>query len=95
VKYSVDANLDLTLAYYGYHQSNYASTAEFAGCTTSASAFCRGELRDFSFDAVYKLSKRFDAFAGVMYSGVADGLANGYIYSKNNLNPTIGVRFTF
>jgi predicted porin len=56
---------------------------------------CSGELRDFSIDAVYKLSKRFDAFAGVMYSGVADGLANGYIYSRNNFNPTIGVRFTF
>jgi predicted porin len=94
-KYSVDANLDLTVAYYGYHQSNYASTTEFAGCTTSVSSFCRGELRDFSFDAVYKLSKRFDVFAGVMYSGVADGLANGYVFSKNNLNPTIGARFTF
>jgi predicted porin len=95
VKYSVDANLDLTVAYYGYHQSNYATTAATAGCTTSVSATCSGELRDVSFDAVYKLSKRFDAFAGVMYSGVADGLANGYIYSKNNFNPTIGVRFTF
>jgi predicted porin len=94
-KYSVDANLDLTVAYYGYHQSNYATTVATAGCTTSVSATCSGELRDFSFDAVYKLSKRFDAFAGVMYSGVADGLANGYIYSKNNFNPTIGVRFTF
>jgi hypothetical protein len=30
-----------------------------------------------------------------MYSGVADGLANGYVFSKNNLNPTIGARFTF
>jgi hypothetical protein len=44
---------------------------------------------------VYKLSKRFDAYAGVMYSAVADGLANGYIYSKNNFDPTLGVRFTF
>jgi predicted porin len=94
-KYSVDPNLDLTVAYYGYHQSNYATTVATAGCTTSVSATCSGELRDFSVDAVYKLSKRFDAFAGVMYSGVADGLANGYIYSKNNLNPTIGARFTF
>jgi predicted porin len=94
-KYQVDANLDLTVAYYGYHQSNYATTVATAGCTTSVSATCSGELRDFSFDAVYKLSKRFDAFAGVMYSGVVNGLANGYIYSKNNLNPTIGVRFTF
>jgi predicted porin len=93
-KYSVDPNLDLTIAYYGYHQSSYA-TGKTAGCTTIAAATCSGELRDVSFDAVYKLSKRFDAFAGVMWSDVADGLANGYIYSKNNFNPTIGVRFTF
>ena len=95
VKYSVDSKLDVTLAYYGYHQSNFSSVAVSAGCTTAAYAACSGELRDFSIDAVYKLSKRFDAYAGVMYSGVADGLANGYIYSKNNFNPTIGVRFTF
>jgi predicted porin len=94
VKYSVDSNLDLTLAYYGYHQSSFATGAN-AGCTTIASGACSGLLRDVSFDAVYKLSKRFDAYAGVMYSAVADGLANGYIYSKNNFNPTIGVRFTF
>jgi predicted porin len=94
VKYSVDPSLDLTLAYYGYHQSSFATGAN-AGCSTIASSACSGELRDFSLDAVYKLSKRFDAYAGVMYSGVADGLANGYIYSKNNINPTVGVRFTF
>jgi predicted porin len=95
VKYSVDSNLDLTVAYYGYHQSNYATTAANAGCTTTLSPTCSGELRAASFDAVYKLSKRFDAFAGVMYSAVADGLANGYIYSKNTFDPTLGVRFTF
>jgi predicted porin len=94
-KYAVDPNLDLTIAYYGYHQSNFATTALTAGCTTTLSSTCSGELRDVSFDAVYKLSKRFDAFAGLMYSGVADGLANGYIYSKNNIATTAGVRFTF
>jgi predicted porin len=94
-KYSVDPNLDLTVAYYGYHQSNFATTAEFAGCNTAASSSCSGELYDLSFDAVYKLSKRFDTFAGIMYSGVTDGLANGYIYSRNNIETTVGVRFTF
>ena len=93
-KYSVDPSLDLTAAYYVYHQTSYASGA-LAGCTTTASGACRGETDVASVDAVYKLSKRFDAFAGVMWSGVKDGSANGYIYSKNNLNPTIGVRFTF
>jgi predicted porin len=94
-KWSVDPKLDVTVAYYGYHQSNFATTTATAGCSSNASPTCSGELIDVSIDAVYKLSKRFDAFAGVMYSDVQDGLANGYIYSKNNINPTIGVRFTF
>jgi predicted porin len=93
-KYSVDSNLDLTAAYYVYHQSSYGTGAN-AGCTTIASGTCRGQLDVVSLDAVYKLSKRFDTFAGLMWSGVKDGSANGYIYSKNNINPTIGVRFTF
>jgi predicted porin len=94
-KWSVDPKLDVTVAYYGYHQSNFSTTAATAGCSTNVSPTCSGELIDLSIDAVYKLSKRFDAFGGVMYSAVQDGLANGYIYSKNNINPTIGVRFTF
>jgi predicted porin len=94
-KWAVDPKLTLTVAYYGYHQSNFATTKAAAGCTDASSSACSGELVDLSVDAVYKLSKRFDAFGGVMYSLVQDGLANGYIYSKNNINPTIGVRFTF
>ena len=94
-KYSVDANLDLTIAYYGYHQSNYSTVLADAGCSSTLASTCSGDLRDFSFDAVYKLSKRFDAYAGVMYSDVAGGQASGYLYSKNNFNPTTGVRFTF
>jgi hypothetical protein len=38
--------------------------------------------------------KRFDAYAGIMFTGVHDGLANGYIHSTN-MNPTIGVRYKF
>jgi predicted porin len=94
-KWQVDPRLSLTVAYYGYHQSNFGTTAKTKGCSDNSSSACSGELVDFSVDAVYKLSKRFDAFAGFMYSDVQDGLANGYIYSKNNINPTIGVRFTF
>jgi len=30
-----------------------------------------------------------------MYSGVSDGLANGYLFNTTNLNPTIGVRYSF
>ena len=94
VKYSVDSHLDVTAAYYGYRQSSFA-TGKNAGCTTIVSSQCSGELHTFSLDAVYRLSKHFDTFAGFMWTEVQDGLANGYIYSKNNINPTIGVRFRF
>jgi len=30
-----------------------------------------------------------------MYSGVSDGLANGYLFFTTNVNPTIGLRFMF
>jgi hypothetical protein len=36
-----------------------------------------------------------DAYAGFMYSSVSDGLANGYLYFTTNVNPTIGVRYSF
>ena len=48
-----------------------------------------------SFDADYRLSKRFDAFAGAMYSGVHDGLANGYLFNTTDITTTVGVRFKF
>ena len=50
---------------------------------------------DLSFDADYRLSKRFDVYAGVMYTGVKDGLANGYVYHTTDITTTAGVRFKF
>jgi predicted porin len=93
VKYSVNPSLEVTAAYYGYRQNSYG-IGDVAGCSTTVSAECSGNLQDFSMDAIYKLSKRFDAYAGFMYSLVQDGLANGYL-NKNNINPTIGIRFRF
>jgi predicted porin len=94
VRYTVAPGLDLTGALYGYHQNSYGSGAN-AGCTTNKAATCSGRLEAFSFDAVYSFTKRFDGYAGAMYSAVYDGVANGYAFQRNNLNPTIGVRFKF
>jgi len=94
VRYTVFPGLDLTGAYYGYHQNSYGSGAN-AGCTTNKAATCSGTFQSFSFNAVYAFTKRFDGYAGAMYSAVYDGLANGYTLQRNNLNPTIGVRFKF
>jgi predicted porin len=93
-KYKVLQSVELTAAYYGYKQNAYAAGAD-AGCSSTISGACSGTLDAFSFDAVWHLSKRFDAYAGAMYTGVHDGLANGYIFHTTDINPTLGVRFTF
>jgi predicted porin len=93
VRYSVIPGLDLTAAYYGYHQSAYG-TGKQADCSTSAHSTCSGGLDAFSFDADYRFNKHFDAYLGAMYSGVHDGVASGYL-TTTNINPTIGVRYKF
>jgi predicted porin len=94
VRYSVLPNLDVVGAYYGVHQNGYA-TGALAGCDSKASAACRGSLVAFSFQVDYHFTQRFDGYAGAMYSGVKDGLANGYTFQTTNIDPTIGVRFKF
>jgi predicted porin len=94
VRYSVTPDLDLTAAYYGYKQNAYG-TGEDAGCNTTKSGTCSGTEDDLSFDADYRLTKRFDVYAGVMYSGVKDGLASGYVYHTTDITTTTGVRFKF
>ncbi len=93
VRYTVIPHLDLTAAYYGYHQNAYG-TGKQAGCTTAASSTCSGSFEAFSFDADYRFNLHFDAYLGAMYSGVHDGVASGYL-NTTNINPTVGVRFRF
>ena len=94
VRYSVLPNLDLVGAYYGVHQNAYA-TGALAGCDTKASAACRGSIEVFSVQVDYHFTQRFDGYAGAMYSGNKDGLANGYTFQTTNIDPTIGIRFKF
>jgi predicted porin len=93
IKYPVLPNFDVTLAYYGYKQNSYA-TGALAGCSSTVSGSCSGHLNDASIVADYHFTKRWDVYAGVMWSNVSDGLANGYL-NTTNVNPTIGGRFTF
>jgi predicted porin len=93
VRYTVVPGLELTAAYYGVHQSAYGSGTQ-AGCATDAHSVCSGSLETFSCDADYRFNVHFDAYVGAMYSGVHDGMANGYLYTTN-INPTIGVRYKF
>jgi predicted porin len=94
VKYTALKQLDLTAAYYGIHQNSYGVGKGIAGCSTIVAGTCTGTELVVSVDADYRWTKRFDTYAGIMYSSVSDGLANGYL-KTTNANPTIGFRFRF
>lgn len=94
VKYPFAKDFDLTLAYYGYKQTSYA-TGKDAGCSAaSVSAACSGNLNAASIAGDYRFTKRFDGYAGIMWSNVTGGLGNGYL-NTTNVASTIGVRFSF
>ncbi|HXA36290.1 MAG TPA: porin [Steroidobacteraceae bacterium] len=100
VRYTVIPELDLVGAWYGYKQNAFGTAAANAECSSSKPHLsepgtCGGTENVISFDGIYRLSKRFDAFAGVMYSGVRDGLAGGFPYSTTDITTTVGVRFKF
>jgi len=95
VRYTVLPPLDLVAAYYGYRQNAYGATTATEGCSNNSSGTCSGTEDVISFDADYRLTKRFDTFAGVMYSGVKNGLAAGYDFSRTDITTTVGARFKF
>jgi predicted porin len=96
VKWNVTPDLEITGAYYGYKQNQFANGAAVAECAANKTkaGSCSGTENAGSLLLDYKLSKRFDTYFGGMWSGVQDGLANGYI-NKDNIATTLGVRFRF
>ena len=47
-------------------------------------------------DYRFGFAKKFDVYAGVMWSQVNNGLANGYQSGGHvNIDPTVGLRFRF
>ena len=89
-RYAFTPTLDAGVAYYHYDQNSYGKTF----CTTAAASTCSGQLNAVSFDVDWQFAKKFDLYAGMMYSSVANGLANGYLF-RNNYAPTAGLRFRF
>ena len=93
-KYTVLSKLDLTAAYYGYKQNSYG-IGKNAGCATIVAGTCSGTEAAVTFSADYRFTKRFDVYGGVMYTNVAGGLASGFDFSTNTVDPTIGFRYRF
>jgi predicted porin len=91
-KVAVRDDLDVATAVYHYNQNNYnTSTCTNGGLSSSK---CAGTLDAASAMIDYRITKRFDFYAGVMWSRVAGGLASGYL-NFQNIGPTVGLRFQF
>ena len=93
VKIAATPDLDLLAAYYGYKQNSFATGAK-AGCSDTSNGACSGTENAFSLVADYRFAKRFDGYLGTFYTGVQDGLANGFL-NKSTLTTTTGIRFKF
>jgi len=92
-RYAVTPQFTAAVAYYGEKQNAYATGAD-ANCSSVVSGKCSGNFNALSVSLDYHFTKRFDSYAGAMWSNVSHGLANGYI-NTTMIDPTIGVRFSF
>ena len=89
-KYAVRSDVDLIAAYYHQQQNSFG----VVGCSNASLATCSGQLDAVSLVVDYRFAKRFDAYAGAMYSQVSNGLASGFL-NRSTIDPTVGMRFQF
>ena len=89
-RYAFTSTLDGGVAYYHYDQNSFGKTF----CGDNSASTCAGTLDAVSVNVDWKFAKKFDVYAGMMFSQVRNGLANGYLF-RSNLAPTAGLRFQF
>jgi len=111
VRYAITPALDITGAYYHEWQNSFNNgngSNPLANCTTAISAGCSGTLDAVSLVVDWRFAKHMDMYAGVMWSQVQNGLANGFIVNNagttiqaaggntiSNIDPGIGLRYQF
>jgi predicted porin len=96
VKYAVTGNLDVIAAYYHYVQDSFFGTVTGgpAPCSGSEHPQCAGTFDAISGVIDWKFAPKWDLYAGIMFSQVNGGLAFGFL-QRNNIDPTVGLRFRF
>ena len=102
-------SLDITGAYYHEWQNSFG-TGAVAGCTDARSSQCSGTLDAVSLVVDWRFAKHIDMYAGVMWSQVQNGLANGFLQANgtatgginatgsnkaSSYDPGIGLRYQF
>jgi len=112
VRYSATRDIDLTAAYYHENQNSFVNASNPTGtCSNVSASSCSGALDAVSFVADWRFARHMDVFAGVMWSQVTNGLANGFLQTNpagngayvagvstnkaNNFDPGIGLRYQF
>jgi predicted porin len=107
-RYSITPALDITGAYYHEWQNSFATGAN-AGCSDARASQCSGTLDAVSFAVDWRFARHMDMYAGVMWSQVQNGLANGFLLANGTLaggttgtgnkassyDPGIGLRYQF
>jgi len=89
-RYAFTSTLDGGVAYYHYDQNSFGKTF----CADNSASTCAGTLDAVSVNVDWKFAKKFDVYAGMMFSQVRNGLANGFLF-RSNFAPTAGLRFQF
>ena len=92
-KYAINDKLDLAGAYYHYNQDAYGAPKS-CGISGVSSSHCAGTLDAVSALVDWRFAPKFDVYAGVMFSEVNNGLANGYLF-HTSVDPMAGLRFQF
>ncbi len=90
-KWAATPDLDISGGYYHEYQPSFHAVTS---CSNNSAASCSGTLDAVSLVADYRLTKRFDVYAGAMYSQVSDGLESGFFHASS-IDPTVGARFRF
>lgn len=95
-KYAVTENLDVIAGYYHYIQDSYFGTAAGgpAPCSGPQHAQCAGTFDAISAAIDWRFAPKWDLYLGAMFSQVNGGLAFGFL-QRNNIDPTVGLRFRF
>jgi predicted porin len=94
-KYAVTEKLDVIAGYYHYIQNSYFGTlAGPAPCSSRAHAQCAGTFDAISAAIDWRFAPKWDLYFGLMFSQVNGGLASGFL-QRNNIDPTVGLRFRF
>jgi predicted porin len=89
-RYWATSRIEAVFGWDRYRQNNFHGD----GCRDASFNSCSGTEDVYALFADYHVSKKFELYAGAMYSRIAGGLANGYFHDSN-IDPTAGLRVSW